>query len=58
VCLGWAMLPVIDHHTTTTTTTMMMKASSVKRGGVRLALYEGSPRALYSMGHPGLGECV
>ena len=57
MCLGWAMLPVIDHHTTTTTT-MMMKASSIKRGGMRLALYEGSPRALYSMGHPGFGECV
>ena len=53
VCLGWCMLPLFDHH------------GNVTKGGksttphtVRLALYEGSPRALYTLPHPTAGECV
>ena len=54
VCLGWCMLPLFDHH------------GNVAKGGksttphtVRLALYEGSPRALYTLPHPTAGVwCV
>ena len=61
VCLGWALLSVFDRTTTTAgiSSSTRHTSSMVRGGGVRLALYEGSPRALYSMGHPGTGEpCV
>ena len=52
VCLGWCMLPLFD------------RRGNITRGGksaasdtVRLALYEGSPRALYTIVHPIAGEC-
>ena len=61
VCLGWALLPVFDRTTATVgiSSSTRHTSSVVRSRGVRLALYEGSPRALYSMGHPGSGEpCV
>ena len=51
ICLGWSMLPLFD------------RRGNVSRVGkppsldtVRLALYEGTPRALFSLSHPTAGE--
>ncbi|XP_064400169.1 nephrocystin-4-like isoform X2 [Halichondria panicea] len=47
ICLGWSMFPLFDRRVNVT-----RGGKSPSHNTVRLALYEGSPRALFSLTHP------
>lgn len=56
VCVGWSMFPVFHQpsqsaHIKTTNETAMKPLVTA----VRLAVYEGTPRALFSLKHPTQG---
>ena len=58
VALGWCMMPVFDRrgNQLSGSTTRASAGGGGRGDTVRLALYEGSPRMLFSISHPIAGE--
>ena len=49
LCLGWTMMFVFDH---------TLKMATEEGDVVRLPLYEGSPRRMFSLPHPMIGQSM